>query len=60
MPNPITSAALLLMAAVLAGCVAGGGSVESSAMGEQVNDPGFSGVTNTEALDDSYTPEGGL
>ena len=52
--------ALLLSAALLAGCVAGGGAPAGDPLGEQVNDPSFSGVTNTEAQDSSYTPEGGL
>ena len=52
--------ALALAAATLASCMASGPAVRSSATGEQVNDPSFTGVTNTSALDDSYTPEGGL
>ena len=63
--NPVfsaarTSVAVILAAALLAGCMGGGPAVRSSATGTQVNDPGFSGVTDTSALDDSYTPEGGL
>ena len=56
----LRASALLLVSALLAGCVAGGGAPASSPRGETVNDPDFSGVTNTEALDDSYTPDTGL
>ena len=38
--------------ALLAGCV--GGNVSGD---QTVNDPDFSGVTNTDALDSSYTPD---
>ena len=51
--------ALLLAAALLSGCVANG-NPGGGAVGETVNDPDFSGVTNTEALDDSYSPQSGL
>ena len=62
MTRPAASAlALLLAAAALAGCVAPSGpGANSSATGTQINDPSFSGVTDTTATDNSYTPEGGL
>ena len=52
--------ALLVVAVALGGCMASGPGARSSASGTQVNDPSFSGVTDTSATDDSYTPEGGL
>lgn len=49
---PGAAGALLLLIAL--GACAGGGAPGS--IPQSVNDPGFTGVTNTDALDSSYTP----
>ncbi|PRY93773.1 hypothetical protein BCF33_2657 [Hasllibacter halocynthiae] len=44
----------LLLLIALGACAAGGA---PNSQDQQVNDPSFSGVTNTDALDSSYTPD---
>ena len=55
MTKPALTLSAVALASLLSACVSGGGGT-SSAQGQTVNDPSFSGVTNTEATDSSYSP----